>query len=48
MSVSVGTLTIDLPESVPCMQLGITLKLRAADGAEVNHTVYATVNAVPK
>lgn len=48
LSADKRTLTIDLPESVPCMQLGITLKLRAADGAEVNHTIYATVNAVPK
>ncbi len=39
---------IQLEELTPVDQMEIGMSLRAADGAEIRETVYATVNVVPK
>jgi hypothetical protein len=41
------TVTLKIPDLVPVMQMKIAMKLKAADGAPVEYTVYNTINKVP-
>jgi hypothetical protein len=41
------TVTLDIPDLKPVMQMLIQYNLKAADGTEVEQEVYATVNEVP-
>jgi hypothetical protein len=42
------TVTLQLPDLQPVMQMMIQYNLKAADGAEVEQELYATINEVPK
>ncbi len=42
------TVSLELPDLKPVMQLKIRFRLQAADGAPVEHEVYATINRVPE
>jgi hypothetical protein len=41
------TVTLMIPDLVPVMQMKIAMRLKAADGAPVEFTVYNTINKVP-
>jgi hypothetical protein len=42
------TLTLTLDEVVPVMQMKIQMKVKAADGAPMEYSIYNTINKVPK
>jgi glucose/arabinose dehydrogenase len=41
------TVTLEIPDLQPVQQMQISYILRAADGAELRHTLHATINRVP-
>ncbi len=42
------TLLLEMPDLKPVMQMQVRFKLKGADGAPVNATIYNTINAVPE
>jgi hypothetical protein len=42
------TLTLALEQVVPVMQMKIQMKVKAADGAPMEYSIYNTINKVPK
>ncbi len=42
------TVFLKIPDLKPVMQMMIEYNLEAADGAEVEHELYATINDVPR
>ena len=41
------TVTLEVPGLAPVMQMGVALRLRAADGTPIETTLYNTINRVP-